>query len=360
MEICPVSGRFPAIPFRFSQSLTDFSTQSRRMSPFCLKVPSNIFRSDADSGQLESRMFILGMGFVGQFFAKELQRQRWVVSGTCTSIGKKKKLEEMGFDVYVFNANEPDPEVLNILNYHTHVLVSIPPVVGIGDLMLRHEELLKNILTGGNLQWLCYLSSTSVYGDRGGEWVDEDYPITPASELAKARLVAEEGWLNLGCDLRLSTQIFRLGGIYGPGRSAIDTIIKQEPSSEVQKMRSSKRYTSRVHVADISQALNAAVHKPSLGKIYNIVDDDPSPRTEVFMFARNLIEKKWPGQIKQARSLDRVESLMPKGSSRDGKRVSNARMKRELEVRLLHPDYRSGLQSIVEHIDDSFLYNPPS
>nr|POE50551.1 protein yeez [Quercus suber] len=294
------------------------------------------------------------MGFVGQFFSQALKNQGWAVSGTCTSIMKKKQLEEKGFDIYLFDANQPEQSTIDVMKYHTHLVVSIPPVVGIGDPMLQHEELLRSTLMDGNLQWLGYLSSTSVYGDCGGAWVDEDYPTSPTSELANLRLVAEKRWLNLGDDLGLSAQVFRLGGIYGPGRSAVDTIIKQGALSESQKMRVSRQYTSRIHVEDISQALKASIHAPSHGKAYNIVDDDPAPREEVFAYARDLVEKKWPGQIKQ--STNESESFIKKGSPRGAKRVSNARMKKELGVRLLHPNYGSGLQSIINHMEHHETY----
>lgn len=299
-------------------------------------------------------MFILGMGFVGQFFSQALKNQGWAVSGTCTSIMKKKQLEEKGFDIYLFDANQPEQSTIDVMKYHTHLVVSIPPVVGIGDPMLQHEELLRSTLMDGNLQWLGYLSTTSVYGGCGGAWVDEDYPTSPTSELANLRLVAEKRWLNLGDDLGLSAQVFRLGGIYGPGRSAVDTIIKQGALSESQKMRVSRQYTSRIHVEDISQALKASIHAPSHGKVYNIVDDDPAPREEVFAYARDLVEKKWPGQIKQ--STNESESFIKKGSPRGAKRVSNARMKKELGVRLLHPNYGSGLQSIINHMEHHETY----
>ncbi|KAK7819147.1 hypothetical protein CFP56_040655 [Quercus suber] len=211
------------------------------------------------------------------------------------------------------------------------------------------EELLNEIFDAGEIACLA-----GVYGDCGGAWVDEDYPTSPTSELANLRLVAEKRWLNLGDDLGLSAQVFRLGGIYGPGRSAVDTIIKQGALSESQKMRVSRQYTSRIHVEDISQALKASIHAPSHGKAYNIVDDDPAPREEVFAYARDLVEKKWPGQIKQ--STNESESFIKKGSPRGAKRVSNARMKKELGVRLLHPNYGSGLQSIINHMEHHETY----
>ncbi|KAF7817598.1 Protein yeeZ [Senna tora] len=298
----------------------------------------------------ENRMFILGMGFVGQLLAQKLQNQGWVVSGTCTSHVKKKKLEEKGFHIYQFDANEPELGILDRLKHHTHLLVSIPPMVGIGDPMLQHEELLRSSLVNGDLQWLCYLSSTSIYGDCGGELVDEDYPTNPTSELAKLRLASEEGWSNLAHYLGFSPYIFRLGGIYGPGRSAIDTIINEGPLSERQKMRKYRKYTSRVHVEDICQALTAAAYAPSSGKVYNIVDDDPAPREQVFEYARKLVEKKWPSFIlpqPEEMEWSNEKSRNP----RDEKRVCNDRMKKELGVRLLYPHYRSGLQNILDQLD---------
>ncbi|XP_050885916.1 uncharacterized protein LOC127091340 isoform X2 [Lathyrus oleraceus] len=338
------------------------------------------------STKSENRMFILGMGFVGQTLARKLQNQGWldkiillitflcfmilqssyfsywvydcwcrVVSGTCTTYVKKKKLEDMGFHVQLFDANQPDLSILQLLRNYTHFLVSIPPVVGIGDPMLQHEELIRSSLVNGGLQWLCYLSSTSVYGDCDGELVDEDYPTNPENELAKLRLSSEQGWSCLAHHLGLSPLVFRLGGIYGPGRSAVDTLIKQKPLSEGQKRRKHRKYTSRVHVDDICQALMATIDAPSSHRvIYNIVDDDPAPREEVFEYARKLVEKKWPGLNLQPLE-QKVWPIVKSRNERSEKRVSNALMKKELGVQLLYPDYKSGLQSIIDQIQSPFL-----
>ncbi|XP_042518183.1 protein YeeZ [Macadamia integrifolia] len=312
---------------------------------------------DQQSLNMDRKMLIMGMGFVGQFFAHQLEQDGWEVSGTCTSATKKKKLEEMGFDALLFSSDDHDLDLGSILplEYATHMLVSVPPVAGLGDPVLyRHQHLLQSRLICGNLQWLCYLSSTSVYGDCGGAWVNEDYPLNNLTESAKARLAAEDGWLDLGHSLGVSVQVMRLGGIYGPGRSALDTIIKQDSLTAGQRMRETRKYTSRVHVADICQALKASINKPSLGKIYNVVDDDPAPREEVFTFARTLVQEKWPDHIKQGTLPDDGESVIQKKITRGEKRVRNDRMKNELGVRLLHPTYKSGLQSIIESMDCPF------
>ncbi|KAK6938868.1 hypothetical protein RJ641_032376 [Dillenia turbinata] len=213
------------------------------------------------------------MGYVGQ-----------TVSGTCTSIVKK-KLEEIGFNVYHFNANEPGLEVLDSLKYLTHLVVSIPSV------LLRHQDFLRSALVDGNLRWLCYFSSTSVYGNCVGAWIVENHPVNPTRKVAKARFAAEQGWSQFGHHLGLHVHTFRLGGIYGPGR----------------RMRTRRSYTSRIHVADVCQAFKACISKPFLGNIYNIVNDNPVPTAEVFAFARDLMEKKWPGHIKQFKFADQID-----------------------------------------------------
>ncbi|KAF2324614.1 hypothetical protein GH714_015661 [Hevea brasiliensis] len=248
----------------------------------------------------------------GRLFETSAYRFR-AVTGTCTSIMKKKELEKRGFDVCLFDANEPELSILSTLKSYTHLLVSIPSVVGIGDPVLRHGDLLRSTLMDGNLQWLSYLSSTGVYGNCAGAWVDED---------------------------------------------AVDTIIKQEPFSKFQKMRVSRQYTSRVHVEDICQALKASIYMPSISRIYNIVDDDPAPREEVFAYAEELIEKKWPTWVRRSTSSERAISCEKKGSSTGEKRVCNERMKTELAVTLLHPSYRSGLLSIIDQMENPFQSSP--
>ncbi|XP_031736669.1 uncharacterized protein LOC101213235 isoform X1 [Cucumis sativus] len=349
----------PAISLKPTQSSENHAFLTPKSSSLLFHCRAVMNSSNPESKpsplKIQNRMFILGMGFVGQFFAQELKYSGWAVSGTCRNLGQKMQLEGRGFDVYVFDANDPVQDTLKAMKYHTHLLISIPPDVDVGDPLLHHEKLLRTTLQGGDLRWLCYLSSTSVYGDYGGAWVDEDNPTNPLSQSGKLRIEAEERWINLGNDLGLSTQVFRLGGIYGPGHwfnhSAIDTIIKQRSLSERQQRRARRQFTSRVHVQDICQALKACIQRPSSRRFYNIVDDDPAPREEVFSYARDLVEKKWPGKFD---TLSKVveESDITNGRGRGDKRVCNARMKRELGVSLVYPTYKSGLQSILDQMGD--------
>ncbi|KAG6477349.1 hypothetical protein ZIOFF_066602 [Zingiber officinale] len=332
---------------------------SRRHSPAPIAVAetSSGPRSIAEGGS--KRLFVFGTGFVGRYVSDRLLRQGWHVSSTSSCAPKKRELEEMGLDAFIFDANKDKLTNLHTLQCATHLLVSIPPLVGIGDplgiyvynfmymqLLYIHRDL-QAILEDGNLEWLGYLSSTSVYGDCGGLLVDEDYPPNPKTESAKLRLAAETGWQDLGYELGVSVNVFRLGGIYGPGRCALDTILKGNSLSESQIKRASKVFTSRIHVADVYQALKASFGISS-SRMYNVVDDDPTPRQEVFAFARSLIEKRWPGLLNDSGSIDTQETEAHKVHVGGEKRVSNARLKKELGVNLLYPTYRLGLQAILE------------
>ncbi|KAK4367677.1 hypothetical protein RND71_011469 [Anisodus tanguticus] len=268
--------------------------------------------------------------------------------GTCSSTARKRKLEEMGFHAHIFDANEPQHEVLDIMKFHSH-LISVPPVLGVGDPMLQHKELLKEKTEGWwpSMAWLLVINKKEkivltcrklrkcdftfcVYGDSGGAWVDGEFPTRPITESAKARMAAEEGWLHLACDVGITARVALIGYCNCIFSNAVDTILKQEPLSKGQKMRFYR-------------------------KIYNVVDDDPAPREQVlFKFATNLVEKKWPGHLTSNSSAEEPETQIPQGASRGEKRVSNKHIKTELGVRLLYPTYESGSWSIIERMENPF------
>ncbi|CAL9204174.1 uncharacterized protein LOC135631730 isoform X1 [Musa acuminata AAA Group] len=313
-----------------------------------LSAPMTVAVARSESGGGGNRLFVFGTGFVGRYVSDRFISQGWHVSGTCTSAPMKTELEKIGMEAFVFDAVSDQLRSLHTLQRATHLLVSIPPIVGIGDPLLCLHGELQAAIGDGNLQWLGYLSSTSVYGDCGGAWVDEDYPPDPETESAKSRLAAEKGWLDLGHELGVTVNVFRLGGIYGPGRSALDTIIKGQSLSEAQKKRESRLFTARVHVADVYQAIKASMEILSSGRIYNVVDDDPAPRQEVFAFAQSLLEERWAGTVCK---LDNNDMKPHKSLSGCEKCVSNARLKKELGVSLLYPVYRLGLRNILESWD---------
>jgi nucleoside-diphosphate-sugar epimerase len=219
----------------------------------------------------------------------------------------------------------------------THILVSVPPDV-LGDPVLRccSEAL---IARAPELAWVGYLSTTGVYGDHGGGWVDEDTPRAPLSARARARAAAEDGWLALHCDHGLPVQVFRLAGIYGPGRNQIEAVLNGTARRIVKR----NQVFSRIHVADIVGVLEASMAKPDPGRIYNVADDEPAAPEDVVAFAAELVGRPAPPETAFENA---TLSPMARSFYGESKRVSNRRIKQELGYRLRFPTYREGLRAL--------------
>jgi nucleoside-diphosphate-sugar epimerase len=184
--------------------------------------------------------------------------------------------------------------------------------------------------------WVGYLSTTGVYGDRAGGWVDEASALTPAGERGRRRVAAEAGWRALGLPLH----IFRLAGIYGPGRSALDSV----RAGKAQRIDKPGQVFSRIHVDDIAAVLDASIARPYPGAIYNVCDDDPAPPQDVIAYACALLGRAPPPLV----PFDQAAlSPMARSFYGESKRVSNRRIKDELGVRLRFPDYRAGLDALA-------------
>jgi nucleoside-diphosphate-sugar epimerase len=190
------------------------------------------------------------------------------------------------------------------------------------------------------LGWLGYLSTVAVYGDYGGGWVDETTPPRDPGTRGQQRLDAEQAWLAFGERGGRRVDIFRLPGIYGPGRSAID----QLRSGTARRIRKAGQVFNRVHVDDIAAALEAAMAAPSAHNVYNITDDEPAPADEVMAYAATLLGVEPPPLV---RFEDADLSPMALSFYAQSKRVSNRRMKESLGVRLAYPTYREGLEAIA-------------
>ncbi|KAL2653173.1 hypothetical protein R1flu_021301 [Riccia fluitans] len=302
----------------------------------------------ANTADNPGRLFIFGFGYTSCALAIDLRNKNWSIAGTCRNSEARSTLENWGFHSLLFNSDNDGEELqgpgLEELQQATHWLVSIPPVGDFGKdpVLAVHGQDLIQAAGRCNVRWIGYLSSTGVYGDWQGEWVDED--TEPRGSLPKAleRLAAERGWLNFGRDHGVAVHVFRLGGIYGPGRNAFSTILQNRTRPGLERER--RRFTSRIHVADVCQVLTASMDNPSPGRIYNVVDDVPAPREEVFAYARDLLG------VRTDEGVTREEAnTVPFFSARcEEKRVSNKRIKEELGIRLLHPSYKSGLQEILK------------
>ena len=288
------------------------------------------------------RLFCFGLGFSADALATRFGDKGWRIAGTCRGEEKRQALADRGIDAYIFDRDRPLADPAAAFAGVTHVLSSVPPdgfPGGTGDPVIdRHRDDLAR-LTG--LRWVGYLSTTGVYGDRGGGWVDEGAELRPTGERGRRRAAAEAGWLDLWWDHGLPVHVFRLAGIYGPGRNALETV----RSGRAKRIEKPGQVFSRIHVADIAQVLAASIARPNPGAAYNVCDDDPAPPEQVIAHACELLGVAPPPLVPFE---DAELSDMARSFYADNKRVRNDRIKTELGVRLEYPDYRTGLRALLD------------
>ena len=282
-------------------------------------------------------LFVFGLGYSARALAADLMAQGWTVRGTTRSAEKQAELARQGIETAIFDGETPlaDPAVLDDV---THLLASVPPGPD-GDPVLRHHgDYLAD--RAENMTWAGYLSSTGVYGDRGGDWVDETATRTPATERGQRRVAAEDGWCALWRAAKLPVHLFRLAGIYGPGRNALETV----RTGRARRIVKPGQVFSRTHVTDIAAVLAASIARPNPGAAYNVCDDDPAPPQDVILHACELLGVDPPPEIpfEEAELSDMARSFYA-----ESKKVSNTRIKAELGVRLAYPDYCAGLAALL-------------
>ena len=288
------------------------------------------------------RFFCFGYGYSAQFLAQRLRQAGWSVAGTVRppvrETDKVKDLRAQGDSVYFFDSATALDNPRAVLQEVTHVLVSIPPGPE-GDLVLaRHRDDLAKMK---KLQWLGYLSTTGVYGTRDGGTVTEDDPLRPSLPRSRARAEAEAQWLQLWRDDGVPVHLFRLAGIYGPGRNIISRL---RAGQVVQRIDRPGQVFSRIHVADIATVLLASVARPRAGGIYNVCDDAPEEPSVVTAYACQLLGLPLPPLVSFA---DAKLSPMARSFWQDNKRVDNRRLRDELGVVLAYPNYQAGLQALL-------------
>ena len=237
----------------------------------------------------------------------------------------------------MFDGTRPGEGVREALQAATHVLVSVPPDEG-GDPVLQHHA--ADLAAAPALSWIGYLSTIGVYGDRDGAWVDEDTPTEASSARSRRRVDAEEAWRAFGDREHKRVQIFRLAGIYGPGRSAIDRL----RAGTAQRIVKPGQVFNRIHVDDIAGVLHAAMTRAGVHEVYNVADDEPAPPQDVIAYAAQLLQVPPPPEI----AIEEAKlSLMAKSFYVENKRISNARLRADLGVDLEFPSYREGLRAIL-------------
>ena len=225
-----------------------------------------------------SRLFCFGLGYSAQALGRLLIAQGWRVGGTARTGDSAKALADAGFGAVVFDGRAPSAEVSDALKHATHVLLSIPPAAD-GDPALRNHA--RDLEASPSVQWIGYLSAVGVYGDHGGAWIDETTPARPMQERSRWRLAAEDKWLTLAQRSGKRARVFRLPGIYGPGRSAIERVRE----GTAQRIVKPGQMFNRVHVDDIAGALAAAIAGRGAHDIYNVTDDEPAPPQDVIGYA---------------------------------------------------------------------------
>jgi len=274
-------------------------------------------------------LLVFGFGYVGEVFARRMLGEGWKASATVRRPEGQDRLEAMGVT--------PVPLELDALTSAAAradaILITAPP----GAEGCPGLDALVPAIARANAfpDWIGYLSSTGVYGDHEGGWVDEDTPLAARSLEGARRVAAERDWRQLGRGMGLTVTTFRLPGIYGPGRSPIDRV-----RAGAKRVHKPGHVFSRIHVDDIASGLAASIARPRAGGIYNLVDDEPAPGDVVLAYAAELIGVPPPP----------LTDIVPPASERfyaENKRVSNARAKAELGWRPAYPGYREGLAAIL-------------
>lgn len=289
------------------------------------------------------KLFCFGYGYTASFLAERLKKFGWKALGTTTDPEKKVFLKQAGVEAMLYDHNHTINDPYHVFRDVTHVLLSIPPA-NEGDPVVDVHGL--DLAKMPNIEWVGYLSTTAVYGNQDGNWVDEMTPPEPTSRRGSLRLRAEQQWQFLHLNDGLPLHIFRLSGIYGPGRSAIDSV----RAGTARRIEKAGHVFNRIHVEDIVQALIASMNAPNPGAIYNLSDDMPSSSNDVVTYACELT-----GTTPPPLTLFDQTEMAPivRSFYKDNKRVRNDRVKNELGVELLYPDFRTGLAACLDIEDQT-------
>jgi len=271
-----------------------------------------------------------GHGYSARALARHLVPQGWQITGTTRNVEQVDLIRKSGATAVVWPGEVPP------LDGVTHILISAAPSAE-GDPVLSalRDEIAAR---AGQFKWVGYLSTTAVYGDHQGGWVDETTPPAPTAKRGQWRVLAEEQW---GAVPDLPLHIFRLAGIYGPGRGPFSKLSR----GGLRRIIKPGQVFSRIHVEDIAQVLAASMVNPNPGAIYNVCDDEPVPPQDVIGYAAELQGLPLPPAV----PFDEADMTpMARSFYNENKRVRNDRIKDELGVKLIYPNYRVGLEALVK------------
>lgn len=275
-------------------------------------------------------MLIFGHGYAAGYVTRDLVAQGWAVTGTTRAGGAR--VAGAGAAPLIWPGD--DAGVAAAIRRADAVLCSVAPGPD-GDPVLAAWGA---ALAQARPRWIGYFSTTGVYGDHGGAWIDEDTPPAPSSARTRARVTAEAAWQALAAQCGAACHIFRLAGIYGPGRGPFAKL----RAGTARRIIKENQVFSRIHADDIARAVVAALGHP--GGVWNICDDEPAPPQDVIAHAAALLGMAPPAPEDYATA---ALSPMARSFYANSKRVSNRRMRRDLGVVLRHPGYDAGLRAIL-------------
>jgi nucleoside-diphosphate-sugar epimerase len=270
----------------------------------------------------------IGHGYSAQALSRRLIPQGWRVIGTTRTADKAARLASQGVEPLIWPS-----DISDALAQATHLLTSVAPDSA-GDPVVW--ALGPQIAAAAGLRWVGYLSTTAVYGHHNGDWVDEGTALTPSTARGAARVRAEGEWAALGLPLH----IFRLAGIYGPGRGPFEKV----RDGTARRILKPGQVFSRIHVEDIAAVLQASIARPDPGAVYNVCDDDPASPEDVLSLAATLLGLPEPPMVAYE---DAEMTPMARSFYAENKRVRNDRIKTDLGVQLQFPSYREGLAGLL-------------
>jgi dTDP-4-dehydrorhamnose reductase len=284
------------------------------------------------------KLFAFGLGYCARHFIASSARSFDAIAGTVRSLAKVEELTGSNIEPLVFGPEPEDGAIAERALSADAILVSVPPGVSADPVLARFGHRIASL---GRPQTIIYLSTIGVYGDRRGDWVDETMTPSPSSERSLARLQAERSWAAIGNESGKKIYILRLAGIYGPGRNALLNL----QAGTARRVVKRGQVFNRIHVEDVSRAIDAAIAHKGQGGVFNVSDDAPAPPQDVITFAAMLMGVEPPPE----QDLDSAD-LTPLARSfyAENKRVSNRKLKDELGVRLAFPTYRVGLEALWE------------
>jgi nucleoside-diphosphate-sugar epimerase len=281
-----------------------------------------------------TRLFVFGLGYSGSRLALRMTPGADWAGGTVRAIDDALALADRGVRALVFDGEQPGIGVAEAARQATHLVVTIPP--GRGDPVLAVHR--ASILAAQHLTWIAYLSTIGVYGDHGGEWVDEETPALPASARSRARLEAEHAWQALADERGMPLATLRLAGIYGPGRNALVNLA----DGTAHRIVKAGQVFNRIHVDDVVAVLAAALERRASG-VFNLADDEPAPPQDVVTYAADAMDAVPPPLVPFANA---DLSPMARSFYEENKRARNGKIKSALGVSLAYPTYRDGLAAL--------------